>query len=85
MGLEDRRDLPRPRPLKRAAAPCVRVQTETEPGAQSAPWPLSLGLPALLDEHVLQPDAERVQVLPEPVSHNVGFIEFVACLLTGRK
>jgi hypothetical protein len=46
---------------------------------------LSRGLPALLEEHVLQPDAQRVQFLPEPVSHNVGLIEFVACLLTGRK
>jgi hypothetical protein len=46
---------------------------------------LSRGLPALLDEHVLQPDAQRVQLLPEPVSQNVGLIEFVACLLTGRE
>jgi hypothetical protein len=43
------------------------------------------GLPALLDEHVLQPDAERVHFLSEPVSHNVGLIEFVACLLAGRE
>jgi hypothetical protein len=63
----------------------VRVQTENEPGAQSRAAALSRGLPALLDEHVLQPDAERVQFLPEPVSHNVGLIEFVACLLAGRK
>jgi hypothetical protein len=46
---------------------------------------LNRGLPALLDEHVLQPDAQRVQFLPEPVSHNVGLIEFVACLLAGRE
>jgi hypothetical protein len=50
-----------------------------------APVALKRGLPTLLDEHVLQPDAERVQFLPEPVSHNVGLIEFVARLLTGRK
>jgi hypothetical protein len=46
---------------------------------------LNHGLPALLDEHVLQPDAQRVQFLAEPVSHNVGLIEFVACLLAGRE
>jgi hypothetical protein len=44
---------------------------------------LSRGLPALPDEHVLQPDAQRVQFLPEPVGHNAGLIQFMACLLTG--
>jgi len=44
---------------------------------------LSRGLPALPDEHVLQPDAQRVQFLSEPVGHNAGLIQFMACLLTG--
>lgn len=54
-------------------------------GRSEARRGLRRGLLALLDEHVLQPDAERVQVLAEPVSHNVGLIEFVARLLAGRE
>jgi hypothetical protein len=65
--------------------PSLDSQTETEPGAQRRAVALRGGLPALLDEHVLQPDAQRVQFLPESVNHNVGLIHFVACLLASRE
>jgi hypothetical protein len=61
---------PRSRSSTRAQTPqtssspmCARPN-ETDPGVRGAPWPLNRGLPALLDEHVLQPHAERVEFQP---------------------
>ena len=44
---------------------------------------LSREPPALLDEARLATGRAAGSVLAEPVSHNVGLIQFLACPLTG--
>ena len=85
MGLEIDVIYPGPGPSNEQQLHVCESKRKPNRALRGAPCPLSHGLPALFDEHVLHRTLSVFSSSRSPVSHNVGMIQFVACLLTGRK
>ena len=46
---------------------------------------LGRAVPAILSEHVVQPDAEPLDLRAEPAESDLGLVEFVGRLFAGRE